>query len=777
MANPAYPSYPTQGKRHLTQINLYSGIPFDPTFKNVVWFGSTENVQKYLHENQRKYNMLQFKVSYQNLLKPIRLPLMSAHDPSSDDDTMVPFNALLDYNYVEIIQTEVGPDIDVNRNSDRVFFGFITNYEYLNDGTAYVYFSLDLFNTYGYKVDFSNAYIEKGMVRDYKPREDNKPLEFTDEFKDIMNNTVDIGGDGATNLVSTDLAYFIKWKSSDGTDSYVEDGSVKFILFTLQPKDAKKSDGSFNAIYSQNRYAFLAYSSYGSIDNRKGIVYSIATRDGSVVFNANNLTVADAFKKLSTNPDLVGTSSLVVDAELYNYIGIDYVVDGKTNTLIMDVENKGVDPAGLTLQPLSATDINVLVQISNTTERDFKGQISAPSLFGSYHSTDIIGAMMTIISETYPNPFGGLYPAKLFGFPFTKIVVTNGRGTSGSYDFLNFDMKKIAGGITLTRYGGVTENGQEVYVVNDYLKTGRVNPIDLKLIVNHENAMMIDDTPRDVPLYLDNYTEFLNANKNQLRVNRANAKMNERLTKQGANITYSNTKRTLDTAEKQQAYTQDRSVSYNTVMGAVNGAMTGVRSFLNGNGIIRPLLSGIVNAGVGAAEGYYGTKYKNETAMNAANMGREAKRRNAATNRAYATRVATNNYEMFIRSQNAMMADVANHNDEIAHQGSSIAFDAQNDNLTMHIQLFACQPTIMLNALVYFKLFGYTINRVGNIRDYMFKCRKYSYVKTSNANIKGTVNEATRAFFNDLFNNGVTIWQPNHVQDFIDMNIKDNGFI
>lgn len=774
MVNPAFPVYPTQGARHLAYINLYSGVPFDPTFKNVVWFGNTANVQDYLHKHDQQFRMLKFNVSYQNLLKPIRLPLIMSHDPNSDDDTIINFNDLLDYNYVEIVQTEVEPDMDINRDTDRVFFGFITNFEYLNDGTAYVYFSLDLFNTYGYNVDFSTAYIEKGMVRDYKPQVDEKPLEFTDEFKDIMNNTVDIGGDGATNLVSTEVAQFIRWNKPDGEETYVEDGSVKFILFTLQPKDAKKSDGSFNVMYSQNRYAFLAYSTYGRVGDRKGSVYSIATKDGTTIFNSQGMTVGDAFKKLSTNADLVGTSSLVVDAELYNYLGIDYVVDEKTHTVRMNVSNKGQEPS---IRPLSDSADNVLVQITNTSESNYTPQVSDKILFGSGRSHDIIGAMMTIISKVYPNPFGGLYPAKLFGFPFTKIVVTNGRGTSGSYDFLNFDMNKIARGLTLSRYGGITENGQEIYVINDYLKTGAISDSALQSIVNHENAMLIDDTPRDVPLYLDNYTEFLNANKNQLRVNRANAKMNERLSKEGANVTYSNTKRSLDTAEKQQAYTQDRSVSYNTVMGGIDGAMTGIRSLLNGNGILRPILSGIVNAGVGAAEGYFGTKYKNETAMTASNMGREAKRRNAATNRAYATRVATNNYEMVIRNQNAMMADVANHNDEIAHQGSSIGFDVQNDNLSMHIQLFACQPTIMLNSLLYFKLFGYTINRVGKIRDYMFRCQKYSYVKTSNANIKGNVNEATRAFFNDLFNNGVTIWQSNHVEDFINMNIYDNGFI
>ena len=61
----------------------------------------------------------------------------------------------------------------------------------------------------------------------------------------------------------------------------------------------------------------------------------------------------------------------------------------------------------------------------------------------------------------------------------------------------------------------------------------------------------------------------------------------------------------------------------------------------------------------------------------------------------------------------------------------------------------------------YFTMFGYSLNKTINVRDYMenSKRSKFFYIKTMGFNVQGNMPCAYKTEFDDIFNNGITFWK------------------
>lgn len=61
----------------------------------------------------------------------------------------------------------------------------------------------------------------------------------------------------------------------------------------------------------------------------------------------------------------------------------------------------------------------------------------------------------------------------------------------------------------------------------------------------------------------------------------------------------------------------------------------------------------------------------------------------------------------------------------------------------------------------YFTMFGYSLNKTINIRDYMenSKRSKFFYIKTMGFNVQGNMPCTYKTEFDDIFNNGITFWK------------------
>src|SRR5699024_7286378 len=140
-------------------------------------------------------------------------------------------------------------------------------------------------------------------------------------------------------------------------------------------------------------------------------------------------------------------------------------------------------------------------------------------------------------------------------------------------------------------------------------------------------------------------------------------------TKEGNALSVANQERSMATARNVQNYQQGRNMGMakmNAGLGVLGGALNGLKS----GGLIGGVLGGVGGAIQGGLD-IYKQSYANATASHSLAMQQATQAENMRANYAFQNKVATNNYEQTIRSQNAMLADVKNHNDMIAHQGSA----------------------------------------------------------------------------------------------------------
>lgn len=689
--------------RALSEIYLYKNSPFDETYKHLINWTNQDNLVNFLDTLE---NYMQVG-GFQSVNKPLKI-----------DTKILDFQELLEFNYIRIKQR-------TRKGNEKNFFAFISNIEYINDGVSFVYFSLDIWNTYKFNAEFNRAYIKRSMLKDY----DNGQV--TQEFKKYCNQPEDIGGDGCSKLQVSQKVWFTQFKNGN----YYNDGVVRFILFTHQPKEAKDDPGTFAGAYSQYAFSFIAYNT----DTEK--CFSVFKKDGTKVVDIDDTNIRDAYQELSTTPEFAGSSSLVVDAEQFAYLGIPFHISNSNKSVVFDED---ID--------ITATS-KFLARIVTVQKGSFKHQTGIGQKPDGYKDGNFVNFLYKLFTEKY-----GACPLKILGSPYSKITFTNGRGTLKDLNFLNFnnlDQKDIR----FRRYGGVTNDNKEMYSIVDYNQDE--NNIEKRdLIINNENNILIDDSPKDTPIILDNYTMFLNSNRNQLANTRANAKMNMLLSKEGNTLSLNNTIRNINNSNNVMNYSQGREMGmaqFNAMTGVIGGAASGAMS--------GGLVGGVMGAVGGAINGglnLYKTGYNQETARNVQHMNNATQLQNSRANYAFQNKIATNNYEQTIRNQNAMLADTKNHNDVIAHQGSNYLFDLQNGNSVFRWQLFTCQQAIMLNAILYFKLFGYTINDYLPLESRFNICNIFNYIRAEKVSVTGKIPSFVITAINNIFENGTTLWNDNN---------------
>ena len=706
--------------RKKSVITLYSHVPFDDTYKHVMLWKNNNRLEQFLN----KFPHVAEYTSYQNLNKPIRWDTQKDYHLTSsagvDSTQAMTFNALTMFNYVKIA------DVDHN-GREKTYYGFITNLEYYNDGCTFIYYSVDMWNTYLQNIDWntSKAMIQRGFVQEMKT----DFSDFTNTFKRIKNNDEEIGGDGCVYLRESNPVAFHDGKDDD---HFVADEKLKFILFTAQPKDAQNEAGTMIGLYSQYLYYFIAY------NPNSGYLYDIKVGDKTIT-SCHDKTISEAYAELSKAKEFAGSDSLIVDSEIYGYLGLPFqVVDGHTIKF-------------------TKKDLKLTAKSKYLNKIDFNGLLDFQPETGNcyYAENSELGGNDTVLKNLvayYQSKYGALVPLKIMGAPFSKIYYTNGHGMGLTTDIFKYTNLNIPY-LTMKRYGAISENGHETYAINHY---NRDNTADQSKFVTYENMMDIDDSARDVPIVLDNYTMYLNSNRNQLANTRANAKMNMQLTKEGNLISLQNANRSRATAENVMAYKNSRNMGM-AQFDAATGVIQGVASGAMSGGLIGGIVGGIGGAIQGGIN-LYKTGYNNTTAANALAMTNATSAQNDRANYAFQNKVATNNYEQTLRSQNAVLADVRNHNDTIAHQGSNYLVSFQNGANDVHWQLFTCQNSVMQNVILYFSLFGYSVNIYGAIEPWLKVKRNFNYVRTANCFLNGTLPTEASNTLETMFDNGVTVW-------------------
>jgi len=130
----------TQG----TAVTL-ANVPWNSDYRDVVRFDNQAGLDTYLNNNAGPVIDIP-RLSYAKFGRPIRL------------DT--PFHTVQNYNYIRAYN----PAQPIKGDTGRAFYYFITDVVYIAPNTTEIYVQLDVWQTFGYNVEFGNCFIQQGHI-------------------------------------------------------------------------------------------------------------------------------------------------------------------------------------------------------------------------------------------------------------------------------------------------------------------------------------------------------------------------------------------------------------------------------------------------------------------------------------------------------------------------------------------------------------------------------------------------------------------------------------
>lgn len=163
-------------------IIVYSGIPLDNTYQNVVHGGITVSALKGASTHWKSWsNQSWCRINglFNNKVRIDCSPNARPNDYFMSDE-------LLTYNYISITNS-VG-------TAYKTIYGFITNVLYINDNVAEITFDIDVFHTYYSNYSFGECIIERTNISsdsegDYTLKE---PVDLGNEYVINYQHTVDL---------------------------------------------------------------------------------------------------------------------------------------------------------------------------------------------------------------------------------------------------------------------------------------------------------------------------------------------------------------------------------------------------------------------------------------------------------------------------------------------------------------------------------------------------------------------------------------------------------
>lgn len=146
---------------------------------------------------------------------------------------------------------------------------------------------------------------------------------------------------------------------------------------------------------------------------------------------------------------------------------------------------------------------------------------------------------------------------------------------------------------------------------------------------------------------------------------------------------------------------------------------------------------------------YYGTGLSNDNTLRTGN-------RSNKTDLANSNLLNIVNYENTMRSLLASMKDAQVQPNTARGDTSCCGLDVARDTIAFYLVQTTIKPEYAKRIDLFFQMYGYQVNVIGTpkIRTRM----KWNYVKTTNCTCMGNVPMEDRNAFENLFNNGLTIW-------------------
>lgn len=275
-----------------TEVRLLSNVPLSLNNSNQRWFDNIGSQSAYFI-SKTKYRFTEF--TYQRKERQY---------------IAVPMNAeqLYNCNYVMYQNSNF---------TNKWFYGFITEIQYINPNTSWVYFELDVFQTWLFEMEFKDSFVEREHTRRYNSQ--GKPII----------NTIDEGLNYGTEYqIVSDKRY----------SNY---GNLLFILVTAKDYLHKLPPNlvrPYPANLGNVPQGFFNYIFPISLDGYHSWTYG----------GFNLMSWASFYDKLTTEPSYVGK---VVSLTLLDFLPLNVVID-EDNYDIVSIDNVSIynarDDLGLT---------------------------------------------------------------------------------------------------------------------------------------------------------------------------------------------------------------------------------------------------------------------------------------------------------------------------------------------------------------------------------------------------------------------------------------------
>ena len=124
----------------LTAVRLLHGVPLFPDNKNQMTFANAEaQMNFFAGKTVKQFNNL----TYQRKDRRIAVPENVEN--------------LIDINYVMFQNADYG---------NKWYYGFVTNVEYMNSNSAWVYFDIDAYQTFQFDIQLLTSFVEREHVAD-----------------------------------------------------------------------------------------------------------------------------------------------------------------------------------------------------------------------------------------------------------------------------------------------------------------------------------------------------------------------------------------------------------------------------------------------------------------------------------------------------------------------------------------------------------------------------------------------------------------------------------
>lgn len=435
-------------------VRIIKNVPFLSNYQNVIQFSNSTEQQKYFENLPNMY-----------------FPSLTYVRTTGKLKIAKPREEVMQYNYMMYANTNF---------SNKIFYAFILNVEYVNPNTSLITFALDVWQTYQFDLDFRESFVEREHCQRY-----------------------DSSGNPIINTVPESLDYGNMYEVKNVRYSMQSNdlrNQVYWIVFvtTLTGDDEfdmgnREADNHFaGGVPNPLTHYYIPFST-----NKR--LYDSSFMNVSSEVNGQSIVSPDYFlNEFRTNEKFVGK---LVGCYLTDYVPFNYSVNSseKTGKVVCTSEDLAIASFGTSV--LSHFEVPKL-----------------SSYFGRYYDREILFADkyngMTKFSES-----------KLMMFPYSFLELTDFQGNT--YQIHN---EYINGqDINITCLGSVDNNQKVGYTLNNYLGNSK--------IYNRVDYGIINAEPRNITVVDDYSAAYLQGNANTIRQSISNTISQSQLNNQLARNT------------------------------------------------------------------------------------------------------------------------------------------------------------------------------------------------------------------------------------------------